>query len=457
MTSERESGEGSPPEWSGSPTLEHVIAITPRTTTAAVLRFAAGGLVALVVLAIGAVVVLRETAREEAIRDARETTRLLADSAVAPALTDEILVSDPEAIAKLDSVTARLEQTKLARLKVWSPDGTIVYSDEHRLIGMRFELDEDELDIMRDGGTAAEVSDLADPENQFEEPGQDLVEVYTRVATPDGTALLLEGYYLDEEVSDSASLISRRFIPVVVGALMVFAFVQVPLGISLARRMRANQREREALLHQAIEAGDNERRRIAADLHDGVVQDLAGVSFAISAAAEAVRHPANAPDVSRSLDEASRTTRRGIQQLRTLLVDIYPPNLRETGLRTALRDLLAPLASSGVDTTFEYADDMGLDEQRDALLYRVAHEGVRNALRHASPERVDLAVTRTNGTVTMTVRDDGKGFDPDGASPDGHFGLRSLADLVAASNATLTIDSQPGCGTTLRLDIEVST
>ncbi len=454
---ERDSVDRHRPDWGGQSTLEHVIAITPRTTTAAVLRFAAGGLVALVVLAIGAVLVLRNNARDEALRDARETTRLLADSAVAPALTDDLLSSDPTAIAQLDSVTARLEQSKLARLKIWTDDGTIVYSDEHRLIGLQFELDEHELDILRDGGTAAEVSDLSDPENQFETPGQDLVEVYTKVTTLDGTPLLLEGYYLDEEVSKSASLISRQFIPVVVGALLVFALVQVPLGISLARRMRANQRERETLLHQAIEAGDHERRRIAADLHDGVVQDLAGVSFAIAAASESLRDPNSAPTVARSLDDASRTTRRGIQQLRTLLVDIYPPNLRETGLSTALRDLLAPLANAGVETTFECAEEVGLDEQRDALVYRVAHESVRNALRHASPRRVDLSVVRENGTVTMTVRDDGRGFDIESEYPDGHFGLRSLSDLAAASHADLTIDSQPGRGTTLRLDIEVAT
>jgi len=441
----------------GDTALEDDISLTrPNATTAAVLRFAAGGLAALVVLAIGAVIVLRDNARAEAVRDARETTAFVASALFGPALDDSVLTSDPLAIATLDDVVARLDPTDVARVKVWANDGTIVYSDEHRLIGQRFELDDSEAAILRAGGSEAEVSDLREPENRFEPPDQPLVEVYQQLTTPNGTPLLFEAYYRDSDVDESASLISRRFIPVVLGALVVFAIVQIPLGIKLARRMRGAQLEREALLRQAIEAQSAERRRIAADLHDGVVQDLAGVSYTIVAAKDALSEEGSERAVARSLDDAARATRRGIQQLRTLLVDIYPPNLRETGLPAALRDLLAPLANAGVHTTFSCPDDLALSTEQEALLYRGAHEGVRNALRHAQARSVDLQVTHHDGQVTLTVRDDGLGFDPRGDGPIDHFGLRALADIAAASDGCLRIDSAPKQGTTLRLDVGVT-
>lgn len=422
------------------------------------LRFAAGGLIALILLALGSTFILRDTARREATRDAEVTTELIADAVIGPMLRDTILESSPAAVAVLERGASYLPDGSLARIKLWRADGTIVYSDEHRLIGQRFDLDADDLEVLEQGGTASGVSDLSEPENRFEPPAEPLVEVYTRVETPNGTPLLLEAYYRDADVSRSATLISRRFIPIGIGALIVFAAVQIPLGIDLARRTRAAQRDRERLLRQAIEAQTNERRRIAADLHDGIVQDLVGVSLTVSAAAGVVGDPdfdldTAGTEVSRTLHEAAKTTRHGIQQLRTLLVDIYPPNLREAGLPAALRDLLAPLANAGVVVDLTCDDGLELSADEDALFYRFAHEGVRNALRHANATRVELALERINGSVMMTVRDDGRGFELTDGAPVGHFGLRSLADVAAASRAELRIDTAPGRGTTLRLAI----
>ncbi len=419
------------------------------------LRFAAGGLAALVILAVGAVIVLRDTARDEAVRDAESTTRLIATAAIAPALDSAILTLDPAGIAALDRVTARLDETNLQRIKIWAADGTIVYSDDARLIGSNFALDDEELAVLRSGGIDAGVSDLAEPENRYEPPDQPLVEVYTKVTAPGGTPLLFEAYYRDRDVAASASIISQRFVPVAVGALVVFALVQIPLGIRLARRMRAAQSERETLLRQVIESQSNERRRIAADLHDGVVQDLAGVSFTIAAASDALSDTSVDTRIARSLDDAARSTRRGIQQLRTLLVDIYPPNLREAGLPAALQDLLAPLRSAGITTDFVCPNELTLPEEHEALLYRTAHEGLRNALRHARAHHVALEVAQTGAIVAVVVRDDGIGFDPSAAPPSDHFGLRALADVAAATDAHLTIDSRPGVGTTVRLEFGV--
>ena len=126
------------------------------------------------------------------------------------------------------------------------------------------------------------------------------------------------------------------------GALVVLELLQIPLAWSLATRLRQRQREREALLQRALDASDVERRRIASDLHDGVVQDLVGVAFTLAGAArDAEFRPGRRP----SWSEAATSVRSSITALRSTLVDIYPPDLVEHGLPAALADLAGDASS----------------------------------------------------------------------------------------------------------------
>lgn len=156
----------------------------------------------------------------------------------------------------------------------------------------------------------------------------------------------------------------------------------------LTRRLEAAARARERLLRGAVEASDSERRRIARDLHDGVVQDLVGTSYALTATAQALRQerPATAAD----LERMSGSLRTSLRSLRSLLVEIYPPELRTGGLEAALVDLVASANGAGVDATVEVSGVDGVDRVDDdvvALMWRVAQEAVRNALRHGDPTR----------------------------------------------------------------------
>src|SRR6185437_1259027 len=142
-------------------------------------------------------------------------------------------------------------------------------------------------------------------------------------------------------------------LPALLGALVILYLVQVPLAYSLARRLRARQREREALLRSAIDASDLERRRIAADLHDSAVQRLAGVSLSLAAAGSRNGREGSSGDeeLRAAVREAAAETRETIRELRTLLVDIYPPTLQRSGLTAALSDLVAPLRAAGITVT----------------------------------------------------------------------------------------------------------
>ena len=149
------------------------------------MQFLAVGLLALAVIVVGARVLTSRAASNEALADARSTTELLARSVAQPVVPRGLVSGDPGALDRFDRLaTERLLVDDVRRIKIWRDDGTIVYSDDVRLIGERFELAEDELEVLRDGGSDAEVSDLAEPENRYERDSGGLLEVYTHVLTP---------------------------------------------------------------------------------------------------------------------------------------------------------------------------------------------------------------------------------------------------------------------------------
>ena len=148
--------------------------------------------------------------------------------------------------------------------------------------------------------------------------------------TPSGQVLLFETYMPLRSVAVRTSTIWLKFLPITVGGAVLLQLVEFPLAARLARQTGRARRDREQMLHRSLEASDAERRRIAANLHDGVVQDLAATSIALAGAAVApsATGTATSPTGCTSPRDAVRA---GIRSLRSLVVDIHPPNLRRTG------------------------------------------------------------------------------------------------------------------------------
>jgi two-component system, NarL family, sensor kinase len=387
---------------------------------------------------------------------------------VAPRLTDDLVRGDQSAIDDLDAfVTSRVLplEPSIVRVKIWSRDGRIVYSDESRLIGASYPLAADELQAFESRRVNAELSDLRAEENRFERGRGRLLEVYLPVRTRSGAQeVLFEIYVRYSSVAADARAIWTDFAPALIGALMLLWLIQLPLAWTLLRRLRRGQLEREALFIQAMEASESERRRIAGNLHDGVVQDLAGTSFALSATA---RDLTDRPETAGRLESLGMGVRQSLRALRSLLVEIYPPDLRTEGLGAALDDLVAPAAAAGIDVELHVADTTAVPDDVVALAWRTAQEAVRNALRHGSPGRLTVGLTvdrpgdragdrsdRTgSGTLVLEVRDDGIGFDAHQPPQQGHLGLRGLSDLVHEAGGRLEVTSAPGAGTRVRLEV----
>ena len=366
-----------------------------------------------------------------------------------PALTDAALAGDPHARARLDGVVRRrILGGAVVRVKIWNRDGEIVYSDEPRLIGSRYPLGSDDLEAFTEGGVAAEVSDLDRPENRFERRYGKLLEVYLPIRTPSGRTVLFESYQRFSTVASGARHLWRAFAPALLLALVGLWLVQLPLALGLARRLRRGQGEREALLRRSLEASDRERRRIAADLHDGVVQSLAGVSYSLAAEAETAE-----PETAATLREAADETRQGIRDLRSLLVEIYPPDLHKVGLSAALEDLAAAVRHRHVEARIDVPAEVELPDELETLYFRVAQEALRNAVEHGRAGCVDIRVRRENGRSSLVVEDDGSGFDLRAATNGDHFGLRLIEDAARDAGGTAEIQSQPGTGTTVRVEV----
>ena len=427
------------------------------TVARPVLWFALAGLVAVVIVGVATQIASRRVGTREAIVDARTTTLIKAQTVVEPVITDGLITGRPAAVAKVDRVvrTSVLDDS-LVRVKIWARDGTILYSDEPRLAGTTYDLGEDEVAALDHGVIEAEVSDLTKPENRFERSQGKLLEVYLPVRTPSGVRVLFEAYYRYGAVAASGRRIWRSFAPVTIGSLVALELVQIPLAWSLARRLRQRQREREVLLQSAIEASDAERRRVAADLHDGVVQDLAGVAYDLAGTARQRTTGKRTADL---LDQAATQVQDSIKSLRTLLVDIYPPKLAEAGLAAALSDLAGTVANRGIDVTCELDSlDVEPPEAAARLLYRAAQEAVRNVITHARAEHMTLRVERTDGLLSLHVADDGVGFELATRmerAGQGHLGLRGLSDLVDAAGGRLEVVSTPGVGTTVDVEVPV--
>jgi two-component system NarL family sensor kinase len=222
-------------------------------------------------------------------------------------------------------------------------------------------------------------------------------------------------------------------------------------------RPMARSEQREGLLANAVTSSRRERRRVASYLHDGPVQELAGLAFSLAPVADGAESRGADADaaVARNVIDRLRST---VRDLRALLVDLHPPILASAGLDAAIRDLVSPLAARGTTVELRVAGDDRLDPEMQALVYRVAQEALRNVIAYADATTVSVEVDVVDSTASLLVADDGRGFGPDvreRRQTEGHVGLSLVEELARQAGGSLTVDSREGAGTRVRLEVPV--
>ena len=275
------------------------------------------------------------------------------------------------------------------------------------------------------------------------------------------SALLLSG--LDAALSLPFSRPGSQLHPLllVILAARTFSVTLVALGVSWLMKRQREQRQSLAAANQRLGqyaatseqlAVSQERNRLARDLHDTLAHSLSGVSVQL----EAVQAlwDVNADAARKMLDQATANTRSGLSEARRALHALRAKPLEDLGLALAVSTLAESVAArSGLALDLDVPHHLDqLAPEVEQCLYRVAQEALANVARHADARSLSVALVRANGRVTLTIADDGRGFDL-AAVEGAHFGLQGLRERAEMVGGMLQVSSRMDQGTCIQLEI----
>ena len=205
--------------------------------------------------------------------------------------------------------------------------------------------------------------------------------------------------------------------------------------------------ERRESARLALRVQEDERSRIARELHDEVGQTLTGVMLQVEGLAAKIPK-----ELREQLEELRETARGGTEDVRRIARQLRPEALEDLGLRSALPSLASSFGEqAGIQIQRRLEPDVALSEEQELVIYRVAQEALTNVARHADARRVELSLDDVSGQTVLIVRDDGRGLSP-GTLPSSR-GIRGMRERAMLIGAQLEINSQPGGGTEIRLSI----
>ncbi|MEX2108151.1 MAG: sensor histidine kinase [Solirubrobacterales bacterium] len=219
------------------------------------------------------------------------------------------------------------------------------------------------------------------------------------------------------------------------------------IELAFLRMLRRLEAERLRAGSAALRAQEQERTRIARDLHDEVNQSLTGLLLRLEALREAAP-----PELESELTETKALANQAMRELLSLARQLRPTALDDLGLVAAIAGQVDQIARGGVEATLrEEGHFSDLDDDVQLVIYRVAQEALSNAVRHSEAKRVGVTLRRSEAGVELAVSDDGRGFAfEQSESGLGISGMRERALLVGGD---LTIESRPGHGTTVHLTL----
>jgi two-component system NarL family sensor kinase len=420
--------------------------------------FVAVALVVLFAVAAITILITEKLARDSARREAEIAASRMAEFLVQP-LLDNVLNGELEDQRDLDEIMdIRMRDGSITEVFVWNAEGLILYSTDGNRIGTRVP-PTPELLAAIDGDVTSDIDD----DSEVDEPdlhAEPQLEVYAPISAG-GRSLAFEAYFSTAMIEEDAALLRQRTLPLALGTLVVLQVLQFPIAASMARRLSRQQADRTELVQRNLVASDRERRMIAADLHDGPVQDLAGVSYGLSALKPSVPERQQA-----TVDRMVTATRRAVASLRRLMVDIYPPDLSGPGLADALRGLGGELRDEqGLMVEVDAEPLPAMSSASAAIVYRTAKEALANVVKHAEARTVLIRLRRAeldgSPAVYLSVEDDGVGLpvapDDDDEAPEvieraesnGHFGLRLVRERITEAGGTFTLANREEGGAAL--------
>jgi signal transduction histidine kinase len=219
--------------------------------------------------------------------------------------------------------------------------------------------------------------------------------------------------------------------------------------------LQRNEREFRRLGRAVWRVQEDERRRLARELHDGVGQNLTALKHRLAQLEDAL--PPDSP-ARRQLDAALALCSETLEDTRHLSRLLRPPILDDLGLEAALRWLARSFGeSTGIGVTLDMQPLPALDGELQTLLFRVAQEALNNAAKHAQAQDVIVRLVSRDGMLQLQVADDGHGFDPEQAPQAGGSGLGGMRERLRLYDGRLELHSAPGEGTRVRALVPLAT
>lgn len=409
---------------------------SPSIVRRSVIRYLA--LSAVVLVFIGAVTVAfaSRLAVDEEVHEAREQTRAMADRIASPLVDKAVRHGDPEALALLDRVLEnRMRDGSVTHIVVYTDDGLVLWSDNEGIRRRHVRLEDDVAALLGTRDVAIHGPGEGDP-HPWSAPGDgDLIEVYAGARDHDGDPFVFEAYMSPDVIAENRADLFKGLLPIVLGMILLFMLATLPLAVDLARRVDRAAASRSTLLQASLAALQDERRRVAQILHDGVIQDLAAVGYTMSTLTD--RATDVAPMDARTRETTGRIQeliRDDLRQLRSLVGDLFPSDLGGGDLTAALGAVRSRSRERyGLDVSLDLEGLEGLDERTSGAVYRVVREALSNVGSHAQAATAVVSVHRQGADgVAVTVTDDGVGLGADVALGEGdvpreHLGLRLLS------------------------------
>jgi PAS domain S-box-containing protein len=206
-------------------------------------------------------------------------------------------------------------------------------------------------------------------------------------------------------------------------------------------------RDRRQLLARVVRAQEEERQRIAADIHDDPIQKMTAVGLRLEALRRA--GPESASD--ELLERLTASVELSIRRLRRLMFELRPPALDREGLEVALREYLRELQDeSGLVVKLQARVDPEPAHETRAIAYRIAQEALTNVRKHADASQVEITLETVDDGLRVRIEDDGRGFDPAMTLPrPGHMGLSAIRERAELAGGACRIESAPRRGTTV--------
>ncbi len=358
--------------------------------------------------------------------------------------------TDATGYAEFDNeVRLRLLGGETVRVKVWTADGTVVYSDAPELIGERFTLTPPAMQAFA-GERSIEVSNLEDPAHALERDLGELIEFYIPFQDEDGRVLgVFEVEQRVDALNTTLGHVRRNVwfsIATGIGVLMVF---MGSLAIAGGRAINRRRRQAEHLLGDVLRAQEAERKRIVGALHDEVGQPLYRLLYGLEGSRAKVHNPEAVTGELTRLEEIVRDVDR---TLRAELRLLHHSEVEDVGLGPALVQLVE---TTRAETNVRVDLDIGLDGELGPVpstaLFRAAQEGLINARKHAGANRVVVKAWRDATRAILEVSDDGSGV----RRPEG-LGLTTTRERLDAIGGGLQVRSRRGGGTVLRAWVPLS-